>query len=106
MPITELLSCNAKKYPNEVSLIEREPAKGVRREITWLEFEKEANRFSNALIECGIKQGDRVALLMMNCLEWLPVCRPGGIYPLKTFQSKYLKRVWQLKRHLQLLVHQ
>jgi acyl-CoA synthetase (AMP-forming)/AMP-acid ligase II len=73
MPITELLSCNAKKYPNEVSLIEREPAKGVRREITWLEFEKEANRFSNALIECGIKQGDRVALLMMNCLEWLPV---------------------------------
>lgn len=45
-----------KKYPNEVSLIEREPAKGVRREITWLEFEKEANRFSNALIECGIKQ--------------------------------------------------
>ena len=73
MPITEMLSRNARMYPDEVSLIEREPATDSRREITWLEFEKQANQFANALMERGVKQGDRVALLMTNCLEWLPV---------------------------------
>lgn len=73
MPITEMLSLNAKTYPDETSLIEREPAIGKRREITWQEFEHMANKLANALIARGIKQGDKVALLMMNCLEWLPV---------------------------------
>lgn len=73
MPITEMLSRNARVYPQEVSLIEREPAVGGRREITWLKFEDQANRLANTLLERGIKKGDKVALLMMNCLEWLPV---------------------------------
>lgn len=73
MPITEMLSRNARMYPNETSLIEREPATGRRREITWLEFENLANRFAHALMARGIGQGDKVAILMMNCLEWLPV---------------------------------
>lgn len=73
MPITEILSHNAAVYSDEISLIEREPAAGRRREITWLEFENLANSFANALLERGIRQGDKVAILMMNCLEWLPV---------------------------------
>lgn len=40
MPITEMLSRNARMYPNEVSLIEREPAINNRRQITWMDFEK------------------------------------------------------------------
>ena len=31
MPITELLEANAKKYPNEVSLVEINPEPGGRR---------------------------------------------------------------------------
>jgi acyl-CoA synthetase (AMP-forming)/AMP-acid ligase II len=73
MLITEMLSRNAHLYPNEVSLIEREPSKNARREITWLNFENMANKFANTLLSRGIKSGDKVALLMMNCLEWLPV---------------------------------
>jgi acyl-CoA synthetase (AMP-forming)/AMP-acid ligase II len=73
MPITEMLSRNARVYPHEVSLIEREPALSRRREITWLEFEQQANSLANTLLEQGIKKGDKVALLMTNCLEWLPV---------------------------------
>ncbi|MDD2420794.1 MAG: AMP-binding protein, partial [Heliobacteriaceae bacterium] len=73
MPITEMLSRNAGLYGAETSLIERDPAHGRRREITWLEFENQANRFANALLAQGVKQGDKVSLLMMNCLEWLPV---------------------------------
>ena len=73
MPITEILAQNAQKYTQEISLIEREPATGQRREITWLEFERQANRYANALIARGVRRGDRVAILMMNCLEWLPI---------------------------------
>jgi acyl-CoA synthetase (AMP-forming)/AMP-acid ligase II len=73
MPITEILTQNARKFGQETSLIEREPAAGGRREITWLEFDDQANRCANALIARGIAPGDRVAILMMNCLEWLPI---------------------------------
>lgn len=73
MVIAELLSRNAQLYPDEISLIERDPVNATRREMTWLEFEIQANRFANSLLSHGIKKGDRVAILLMNCLEWLPV---------------------------------
>ena len=93
MPITELLEANAKKYPNEVSLveinpdiqekrrvtwrdyelIESSPMCHYRREITWHVFDEKANRFAQLLISRGIGKGDKVAILLMNCLEWLPI---------------------------------
>lgn len=73
MPIIEMLSRNARMYPHETSLIEREPETGFRREINWLEFDNISNKFANALISHGVRHGDKVALLMMNCIEWLPV---------------------------------
>ena len=73
MPITDMLSLNAQIYADEISLIERDPAAGIRREITWKEFDNTANRFANFLISRGIKPGDKVGLLLMNCLEWLPI---------------------------------
>ncbi|MBM7581473.1 acyl-CoA synthetase (AMP-forming)/AMP-acid ligase II [Caldicoprobacter guelmensis] len=73
MPITNMLSMNAQIYPDEVSLIERDPAAGTRRQITWKEFDDNANKFANFLLWRGIKKGDKVAILLMNCLEWLPV---------------------------------
>ena len=44
-----------------------------RREITWSVFNEKANRFANMLISRGVKKGDKVAILMYNCLEWLPI---------------------------------
>ena len=93
MPITEFLEKNARLHPNEVSLVEvnpeNQPDKDVswreysliegsacgkyRREITWKEFDISANRFSNLLLSRGIKKGDKVAILMMNCIDWLPI---------------------------------
>lgn len=60
-------------HGNEIALIEREPAKNIRRSITWKEFDETANRVANALMSRGVKKGDRIILLMMNCLEWLPI---------------------------------
>ncbi len=73
MTIMELLESNSQQYPDEPSLIELEPEQNERREITWLEFNSMANRFANFLLSRKIKKGDKVALLLMNCLEWLPV---------------------------------
>ncbi|MFZ5569313.1 MAG: class I adenylate-forming enzyme family protein [Thermodesulfobacteriota bacterium] len=73
MIITEILARNARLYPTETALVEREPAKKLRREITWEEFDRQASRMARALIQRGISKGDRVVHLMMNCLEWLPV---------------------------------
>ena len=72
MLITEILARNARMYGNEIALVERDPAKNSRKEITWQEFDAEANRVANALIDKGIKKGDKVVHLMMNSIEWLP----------------------------------
>jgi acyl-CoA synthetase (AMP-forming)/AMP-acid ligase II len=72
MIITEILSRNARTYTDETALIERDPAKDKRTAITWKEFDVMANRIANALIAKGVKKGDKVIHLMMNCLEWLP----------------------------------
>ena len=93
MPITEILQKNADFYPNDVSLveinptyenqsrltwreyslIEANPNEAYRKEITWSEFNRRANRFANFLLSRGIKKGDKVAILLMNCIEWLPI---------------------------------
>jgi long-chain acyl-CoA synthetase len=93
MPITEILSRNARMYGDDISLveinpelqekrevswreyelIETNPEAEFRREMTWREFDNKANQFANFLISRGIKKGDKVAILLMNCLEWLPI---------------------------------
>ena len=93
MPITELLERNAKLYGTDVALvevnpeitevrritwkeyelIEPNPECHYRREITWKVFDEKANRFANMLLERGVKKGDKVGILLMNCLEWLPI---------------------------------
>ena len=93
MPIFNVLDKNAELYPNEISLVEINPSfepqsritwrdyslmqpipgQPFRREITWLEFKKKANRFANLLLTRGCKKGDKVAILLMNSIEWLPI---------------------------------
>lgn len=100
MPITELLKKNAELYRDEVSLVEVNPGadrrmtwrefaltqpvgQNYRRQMTWGEFDESADRFANLLIANGVKKGTKVAILLMNCLEWLPIyfgiLRAGGI---------------------------
>lgn len=93
MPVTDFLERNVKLYGDETALVELNPEKAenrrmtwkeyelvqptsdqpYRREITWNVFNEKANRFANMLLSRGVKKGDRVAILMYNCLEWLPI---------------------------------
>ncbi|MDR2519849.1 MAG: AMP-binding protein [Eubacteriaceae bacterium] len=56
----------------ELPLVETEPGDAYRKEITWKEFDDQANRFANLLLSRGLSKGDKVAILLMNCIEWLP----------------------------------
>jgi acyl-CoA synthetase (AMP-forming)/AMP-acid ligase II len=69
--IGEMLSRNARLYPTDTALIERIPEKNERREITWQQFDDAANRCANALIQWGIRKGDKVVHLMVNSIDWL-----------------------------------
>ena len=39
--------------------------------MTWREFDDKANCFAN--FRSKIQKGQKVAILLMNCLEWLPI---------------------------------
>ncbi|MDR1571564.1 MAG: acyl--CoA ligase [Clostridiales Family XIII bacterium] len=92
MPITDFLERNARDYGDDACLVEINPelvdrdnlpwkeyalvetahVRGYRKEITWREFDDRADRLAGLLIERGVRKGDKVALLLMNCIEWLP----------------------------------
>ena len=94
MIITDFLERNARLYGGEVALVEINPSEErdkaatwwdfnliesaspdapYRREMSWKDFDRRANRFANLLLSRGLKKGTKVALLLMNCLEWLPL---------------------------------
>ena len=93
MPITKLLERNAAEFGGETALVEINPQElearhttwreyslmepGVneafRSEITWRQFDEKANRFANFLLSRHVKKGSKVGILLMNCLEWLPI---------------------------------
>lgn len=94
MIITDLLERNARLYGGETSLVEINPSEErdkattwwdfnliesastdvpYRRELTWSDFDRKANCFANLLLSRGLKKGTKVALLLMNCIEWLPL---------------------------------
>lgn len=93
MPITELLTRNATYFKDDIALVEINPevkniphvtwreysliesnrSGAFRKQLTWGEFDVKANQFANLLLTRGIKKGDKVAILLMNCIDWLPI---------------------------------
>ncbi len=94
MVITEYLERNARLYGSDIALVEINPSEErdnavtwrdfnlienanpeapYRREMSWKDFDRRANRFANLLLSRGLKRGTKVGILLMNCLEWLPI---------------------------------
>ena len=94
MVITDYLERNARLYGSDSALVEINPSEErdnavtwrdfnlienanpdapYRREMSWKDFDRRANRFANLLLSRGLKKGTKVAILLMNCLEWLPI---------------------------------
>ncbi len=94
MTIVHLLERNAREFGNDSALIEINPeqpetrrltwseyelvepthrTRHYRREISWSVFNEKANRLANMLKGNGIGKGKKVAILLMNCIDWLPI---------------------------------
>jgi acyl-CoA synthetase (AMP-forming)/AMP-acid ligase II len=92
MNITEFLARNARQYGDETCLIEINLDLQERHNVIWKEFELIENnppestegKCPGAFLtrrqtawesspEARIGKGDKVAILLMNCLEWLPI---------------------------------
>ena len=93
MPITSFLEYNAKHYPDDIALVEVNPvvsakqfktwkesglmepsaAGPYRLDISWKIFDEKANRVANAMLARGVRKGEKVGILLMNSLEWLPI---------------------------------
>ena len=72
MLITDILTRNARMYENETALVERAPAIDLRREITWKEFDEQADRTAQALMGLGIQKEDKVITLWSTPLNGCP----------------------------------
>ena len=57
----------------EFELVETNPANRYRRQMSWRAFNEQANRFAHLLLDAGVQRDEKVAILLMNCLEWLPI---------------------------------
>ena len=129
MVITDLLERNARLYGAETALVEINPSEErdraktwrefslientrpdlpYRREMNWSQFDKKANRFANLLLSRGIEKGQKVGILLMNCLEWLPVyfgaLKAGAISAIRPTRSPTAptlptSRCWYLARN-------
>ena len=93
MVITDFLERNSRLYGQDTALVVVSPSEKrdqavtwreaspiesatdspYRREINWRTFDQMANRFANLLLSRETPRGTKVGILMMNCLEYLPI---------------------------------
>ena len=93
MTIVHLLERNARQFGDDTALVEINPDqpetrrltwheyelveptahRHYRREISWSVFNEKSNRLANMLKQSGIGKGKKVAILLMNCIDWLPI---------------------------------
>ena len=72
MNYSKYAAMHARHLSNKICLIERTPSSGLRRTLTWKQFNDAINRTANYLSKkCDIKDGDYVMHLQNNSLEWL-----------------------------------
>jgi long-chain acyl-CoA synthetase len=64
-PLHEYLLQNAEDFPDKTAYIY------YGREITWKELADATKRLANFLSQMGIQKGDRVALFMQNCPQYI-----------------------------------
>src|SRR5260370_31620912 len=76
-PYAEILSRTAERFPENEAVISRDV------NLTYRELDALVNAFANALLDMGIRKGDRVCLLMTNrpefLVSWFALARIGAI---------------------------
>jgi long-chain acyl-CoA synthetase len=80
-PVWSLLEESAEKYPDSPAVAF--PVAPMARRLTYRQLKEEAERFAGAMAAMGVGKGDRVALLLPNCpqfvVAWFGLQRLGAI---------------------------
>jgi acyl-CoA synthetase (AMP-forming)/AMP-acid ligase II len=64
----QILRVHAKKHPDKVAL---KDWRG--KALTYQELESRTNRLANGLLKMGLRKGDRVAVMLYNCAEFVEI---------------------------------
>src|SRR5258706_9433079 len=85
-PLQQTLSDTAQRYPNNVATITSAhvPIFGrLKAEFTYRDLDKQSDALAAALVEMGVKKGDRVAIVMPNCVQFIiafyGILKAGGV---------------------------
>ncbi|MFQ6065610.1 MAG: class I adenylate-forming enzyme family protein, partial [Candidatus Bathyarchaeia archaeon] len=65
----QILRVHAKNYPEKIAV---KDWRGQTR--TYMELDSWTNRLANSLLGMGLRKGDRVAVMLYNCVEFVEVC--------------------------------
>jgi acyl-CoA synthetase (AMP-forming)/AMP-acid ligase II len=71
MNIVDLVYRNRRVWPDDTAFVEIKPVSKQRTEISWKEFDERTNSLANALIQRGVRKGDRVFMMGKNSISWL-----------------------------------
>ena len=63
----QVLKVNAKKFPHTIALKDKD------REFTYPEVNRRVNKLAHSLLGLGLAKGDKVAVLLENCIEIVEV---------------------------------
>lgn len=67
MTLGELLYENTKKFPRKLAVAD------VERRFTYAQFNERVNCLANAMLDLGIRKGDKVAVYARNSIEYLEI---------------------------------
>ncbi len=63
----EIIKVNALKYPKKLAV------KDKNRSLTFRDYDKRTNMLANGLLKRGLKKGDKIAVLLNNCVEFMEI---------------------------------
>jgi long-chain acyl-CoA synthetase len=95
MGLGNILRRSAYRFPDKPALIFKE------KKVTYQELDRRVNRLANGLLAMGLEKGDRVAVVLHNCPEFIEVyfacSKSGGIFvPINNlFRQTELERVFR-----------
>ncbi len=92
--IGDMTRLNAKRYPNKNALIMDD------KHLTHDQLNQQVNQLAHGLISLGVKTGDRVAILALNCIECVivnyAVAKCGGVVVPANFRYKKAELVYAI----------
>ena len=67
LTLSDAIATHARLMPQKLG------ARDSRRSLSFASWNERASRLADALLNAGLRSGDRVGLLAYNCLEWMEI---------------------------------